>query len=90
MLPCRMTRPPKNPLHDDAADLLKRELEKGLASGVSNRTPEQIRTEARESGIIAGIERGLADVKAGNTVPHDAAMAELDALIDRAERESVG
>lgn len=37
---------------------------------------------AREGAIIAGIERGLADMKAGQTVPHEAAMDELDALID--------
>ena len=43
---------------------------------------EQIRSEARERSIIKGVERGLADLKAGNTVPHDVAMAELDALID--------
>ena len=40
---------------------------------------------AREQAIIAGIERGLADMKAGRTVPHDAAMAEIDALIDGIE-----
>ena len=43
---------------------------------------------ARERAIIEGIERGRADVKAGNTVPHDAAMAEIDELIDRIERET--
>ena len=43
---------------------------------------------ARERTIIEGIERGLADLKAGNTVPHDAAMAEVDALIDGIERET--
>lgn len=43
---------------------------------------------ARERAIIDGIERGLADMRAGNTVPHDAAMAEVDALIDGIERES--
>ena len=37
---------------------------------------------AREQAIVAGIERGLADMQAGRTVPHDEAMAELDALID--------
>jgi predicted transcriptional regulator len=37
---------------------------------------------AREQTIIAGIERGLADMKASRTVPHDEAMAEIDALID--------
>ena len=43
---------------------------------------------ARERAIIEGIERGLADMRAGNTVPHDAAMAEVDALIDGIERET--
>ena len=42
---------------------------------------------ARERAIIEGIERGLADLKAGNTVPHDAAMAEVDALIDGITRD---
>jgi len=42
---------------------------------------------ARESEIIEGIERGLADVKAGRLVPHDEAMARLYATIDAAERE---
>ena len=40
---------------------------------------------ARERVIIEGIERGLADMKSGNLVPHDEAMAELDALIDGIE-----
>lgn len=39
------------PLDKHAADkaLLKRELEKGLASGVSKRTPEQIRAAFRKA-----------------------------------------
>ena len=45
---------------------------------------------AREQAIIAGIERGLADMKAGRTVPHDAAMAEIDALIDGIEAAKRG
>ena len=84
-----MTTPAKNGSDADASDVLKRELERGLASGVSKRTPEQIRAEARERSIIEGIERGRADMKAGNTVPHDVAMAELDALIDRRGRQDV-
>ena len=44
---------------------------------------------ARERAIIEGIERGLADMRAGNTVSHDAAMAEVDALIDGIERENM-
>ena len=43
---------------------------------------------ARERAIIEGIERGRADLNAGKTVSHGAAMAELDALIDGIERES--
>ena len=79
-----MTTPDKSVPHDDAPNFLTRELDKALASGVSKRTPELICAEARERSIIAGIERGLADMKAGNTVPHDVAMAEVDALIDEA------
>ena len=41
---------------------------------------------ARESAIIEGINRGLDDAKAGRLVPHDVAMARLDATIDAAER----
>ena len=78
-----MTSPAKNPSGDNDEATLKRELEKGLASGIRTRTPEQIRAAARERSIIEGIERGRADVRAGNTVLHDVAMAELDALIDR-------
>ena len=43
---------------------------------------------ARERAIIEGIERGLADLKAGNTISHGAAMTEVDAMIDGIERES--
>lgn len=43
---------------------------------------------ARERTIIEGIERGRADMRAGNTVSHDVAMAELDALIEGIERET--
>lgn len=35
----------------------------------------------RELSIIEGIQQGLADVAAGRTVSHDAAMDELDATI---------
>jgi predicted transcriptional regulator len=41
---------------------------------------------AREAEIIEGIERGLADAKAGRLVPHDEAMARLEATIAAAER----
>ena len=77
----RMPIRAKSPSGDNDGAILKRELEQGLASGISARTPEQIRAAARGRSIIEGIERGLADLRAGNTVPHDVAMAELDALI---------
>jgi predicted transcriptional regulator len=35
----------------------------------------------RESHILDGIARGLADMKAARLVPHDEAMDELDAAI---------
>ena len=39
----------------------------------------------RELAIIDGIHRGLGDVEAGRVVAHDAAMAEVYAVIDTAE-----
>jgi predicted transcriptional regulator len=37
---------------------------------------------ARESEILEGIARGLDDLKANRLVPHDEAMAEIDAAIE--------
>ena len=42
---------------------------------------------ARESEIISGIERGLADMKAGRLVPHDVAMQRLEATVAKAARK---
>lgn len=39
---------------------------------------------ARELDIVAGIERGLEDMKAGRVVPHDDVMADIDATIAKA------
>ena len=39
----------------------------------------------RELEIIEGIKRGLADIEAGRTVPHDEAMAEVYAVIKTAK-----
>lgn len=39
----------------------------------------------RELAIIDGVQRGLADVEAGRVVPHDAAMYEVQAVIDAAK-----
>jgi len=40
---------------------------------------------ARELEIIDGIQRGLADVAAGRVASHDAAMQELQTVIDAAQ-----
>jgi predicted transcriptional regulator len=42
----------------------------------------------RESHILDGVARGLADMKAGRLVPHDEAMDELDAAISLAAESS--
>jgi predicted transcriptional regulator len=41
---------------------------------------------AHEAAIVEGIEKGLADMKAGRLVPHDEAMARIEATIIDAER----
>ena len=62
--------------------------ELGLLANATRRSKSFLAAEAvaayvaRERGIIEGIERGLADMNAGRTISHDAAMAEVDALID--------
>jgi predicted transcriptional regulator len=64
----------------------------GLLATATRRSKSFLAAEAveayvtRERAIIEGIERGLTDLKAGRTVPHDAAMAEIDALIDGIEQ----
>jgi predicted transcriptional regulator len=40
----------------------------------------------RELSIIEGIEQGLADVAAGRTVSHDAAMDEVAAIVAKARK----
>lgn len=66
--------------------------ELGLLANATRRSKSFLAAEAvaayvaRERGIIEGIERGLADMKAGRTVTHDAAMAEVDALINSIEQ----
>ena len=39
----------------------------------------------RELEIVAGIERGLDDMKAGRVVPHEDVMADIEATIKEAE-----
>ncbi len=64
----------------------------GRLAGATHRTKSFLAAEAitayvtREAEIIGGIERGLADMKAGRLVPHDEAMARLDATIAAADR----
>jgi len=38
----------------------------------------------RELEIVEGILRGMEDVKAGRVIPHEEAMAQLDAIIEAA------
>lgn len=40
----------------------------------------------RETKIVEGIMRGLADAEAGRTVPHEEAMRQLRATVDRVEK----
>jgi predicted transcriptional regulator len=71
-------------LKSDVKDQLER------LSVSTNRTRSFLAAEAissyvdRELQFIAGIERGLSDMKTGNVVPHEAAMDELDAAIEAA------
>ena len=43
---------------------------------------EGVAKQQREQANSAGIARGLDDMNAGNTVPHEAAMAKVDAMPD--------
>jgi predicted transcriptional regulator len=40
----------------------------------------------RELKIVEGIKRGMADIEAGRTVPHDEAMRRIRATIERAAK----
>lgn len=67
-----------------------------LLAQVTRRSKSFLAAEAvtnyveRELEIIQGIERGLADVEAGNVVSHEDAMAEIYAAIDAASRARGG
>lgn len=73
---------------------LKPEIKEQLArlSATTSRSRAFLAAEAieayvaRESELIAGIQRGLTDVQAGRVMPHDEAMDELDAAIEEAAR----
>ncbi len=76
---------------------LTQEAKKQLShlADVTHRTKSFLAAEAiaryisRESEIIDGIGRGLADMKAGRLVTHDEAMARLENTIAAAEREDM-
>ncbi|MGX5804575.1 hypothetical protein ACWGS9_25485 [Bradyrhizobium sp. Arg314] len=40
--------------------------------------------------MIQGIKRGISDAKAGRLVTHEAAMTEIDAVIEAVEAEPTG
>jgi predicted transcriptional regulator len=69
---------------------VKRKLER--LSESSSRSKSYLAAEAvaayvdRELEIVEGIERGLADADAGRVVPHEEAMARIDAVIEAAEQ----
>jgi predicted transcriptional regulator len=72
---------------------LKEEVRDRLAllSDSTNRTRSFLAAEAiadfveRELQIIEGVERGIADMKAGRLISHEVAMEELEAIIEHAE-----
>lgn len=55
-----------------------------MTAGHTNRTRVSVDWETK---MIEGIKRGIADAKAGRVVPHEAAMAEIDAVIEAVEAE---
>lgn len=65
----------------------------GRLADVTRRTRSFLAAEAiaayvaREADIIAGVERGLDDMRAGHLVPHNAAMARLAATVTSTESQ---
>lgn len=61
-------------------------------SAATQRTRSYLASEAieayveRELAVIEGVEAGLADMRAGEVVDHDDAMAQIDAAIEAARR----
>ncbi|RWM05563.1 MAG: hypothetical protein E5X80_23615 [Mesorhizobium sp.] len=58
-----------------------------MTTGHTNRIRVSVDWETK---MIEGIKRGIADAKAGSVVPHEAAMAEIDAVIEAVEAERTG
>ncbi len=67
----------------------------GRLAETSQRTRSFLAAEAitnyvlRESEIVDGIKRGLADAKAGRVIPHDEAMDRIDATIRAIEEKQI-
>lgn len=74
------------------APALKRDL--GRLARVTKRTKSFLAAEAveayvaRELEIIEGIERGLADMRAGRVVPHEQVVTEMHQAIEAATSRS--
>ena len=62
--------------------------ELGTLAELTHRTRSFLAGEAitafvkRELDIVAGVERGRADLRMGRVIDHDAAMDELDAMVE--------
>ena len=82
------------PLSETLTVRLKSETKEKLAelSRHTRRTRSFLAGEAienyveRELAIVAAIHRGLDDMKAGRVVPHDVAMKQIRATIERARK----
>lgn len=72
----------------DVSDKLGR-LSKGTRRSRSFLAAEAVAAYVdRELAIIEGIGRGLDDMAAGRTMPHDAVMDEIDAIVDAAKQRA--
>ncbi len=75
------------------APAVKQQL--GRLADVTRRTRSFLAAEAiaayvaREAEVIAGIERGLDDMRSGRLVPHNQAMARLEATVTNTEIQRV-
>jgi predicted transcriptional regulator len=64
----------------------------GRLADATRRTKSFLAAEAiaayvtREAEVIAGIERGLDDMRSGLVVPHDEAMERLEATVAKTKR----
>jgi predicted transcriptional regulator len=61
-------------------------LEAEVAAGRFASIDEAVASAVADLMMVDGLEAGLADMRAGRLVPHDAAMDEIDAVIADAAR----